>query len=488
MIAAVRPGRPPRNRHRHVGVELHQLPAQQGLLAILFEVLLLGRAADFVHVREDVLQGAVFLQQVAGRLGADQRHARHVVGRVADQGLVIDDLVRRDAPLLPQDLAIDDLVLADVVELHVLGDQLPAVLVAADDETPPAQLLGQPGDRGHDVVGLEALVGQQGNAQGLDHAMHEADLRHEVLVHVGPARLVLLVKLVAKGLARQVEGTEQKVRLLRFQQIEQVPRKAIDGIHRLPAGAGHVRDGVEDLVDQGMGIDDPDRLPGKAFGRRRGRFGGRRIGLQPVAADHSRRKRLRFRARIDRKAISGYLAARLAIVASRRTRGRSQKTEPFLPLTKPTNPTPTRECRQTSPSSGRQGREERKIGGKENELSESSFPTFSFPLFACLMSKEFRRVELLLPLRFNDGEPTTQGRQMVTGWRTLRPQAALQPPRSRPSARRQSRSGWPFQRLGLASKEDGCHLVARPHRPVIAAGLVEGLDKIVGQFGLRAQH
>ncbi len=215
---------------------------------------------------------AVFLQQVAGRLGADQGHAGHVVGRIADQGLVVDHLVRRHAPLLPQDLAIDDLVLADVVELHALGDQLPAVLVAADDETSPAQFVGQPGDRGHDVVGLESLVGQQGNAQGLDHAMHEVDLRHKVLVHVGPAGLVLLVELVAKCLARQVEGTEQEVGLLRFQQIKQVPGKAIDGIDRLAAGAGHVRNGVENLVDQGVGVDHPDRLPGQAFGRRRRRF------------------------------------------------------------------------------------------------------------------------------------------------------------------------------------------------------------------------
>ena len=106
----------------------------------------------------------------------------------------------------------------------------------------PAQLVGEPGDRGHDVVGLEALVGQQGNAQGLDHAMHEVDLRHKVLVHVGPAGLVLLVKLVAKCLARQVEGAEEEVGLFRFQQIEQVPGKAIDGIDRLAAGAGHVRE------------------------------------------------------------------------------------------------------------------------------------------------------------------------------------------------------------------------------------------------------
>ena len=38
----------------------------------------------------------------------------------------------------------------------------------------------------------------------------------------------------------------------------------------------------------------------------------------------------------------------------------------------------------------------------------------------------------------------TRGRQILMGWRTPRLQAALQPPRNRPSARRQSRSGWPI--------------------------------------------
>ena len=99
VVAAVRPGRFPGNRQRHVGFKLHQFPAEQGLFAIFLQVFLLGRAADFVHVLENVLQRAVFFQQVAGRLGADQRHAGHVVGRIADQGLVVDHLVRRHAPL-----------------------------------------------------------------------------------------------------------------------------------------------------------------------------------------------------------------------------------------------------------------------------------------------------------------------------------------------------------------------------------------------------
>ena len=114
-------------------------------------------------------------------------------------------------------------------------------------------------------------------------------------MHVRPAGLVLLVERVAKCLARQVEGTEEEVGLLRFQQVEQVPGKTKDGIDRLAAGAGHVRNGVEDLVDQGVGVDHPDRLSGQACRRRGRRFGGCRIGLQPVAANAVVRRRWCFR-------------------------------------------------------------------------------------------------------------------------------------------------------------------------------------------------
>ena len=39
-----------------------------------------------------------FSSRSLGRLGADQRHAGHVVGRIADQGLVVDHLVAASMP------------------------------------------------------------------------------------------------------------------------------------------------------------------------------------------------------------------------------------------------------------------------------------------------------------------------------------------------------------------------------------------------------
>ena len=290
MILIVRQGRFPGNCQGHVGVEFHQLAAQEGLLLIFLEVFALGRAIDLVHVREDVFQCAVLGKQIACCLGTDQGHAGHVVGRVADEGLVVNYLVRRHAPIALEDVAVHDLVAADVVDPDAVGDQLPAVLVAADDEALPAQLAHKPGDRRYDVVGLETFPGQQGNPQRVDQAVYEVDLWHEVFVHVGPARLVLLIQFVAKGLARQIEGAEEKVGLFGFQQEEEVAGKAIDRVDRLAAGAGHVRDGVENLVDEGMGINDPDGFVRET--RWRGRcFRRRKRGLRPFVADRFGRRR-----------------------------------------------------------------------------------------------------------------------------------------------------------------------------------------------------
>ena len=79
----------------------------------------------------------------------------------------------------------------------------------------------------------------------------------------GPLDLVLVVHRVAKGLAGQVERAEQVVRLLLLQQVEQIAGEAEHGPHRLALRAGHLRQGVKDLMDQRMGVDDPDRLAGQ---------------------------------------------------------------------------------------------------------------------------------------------------------------------------------------------------------------------------------
>ena len=164
--------------HRHVGVEPHQVATQQCLPAVLDQVLLALGAGDVLGVIEDRFQGAVLFEQLAGELGPDQRHARHVVDRIAHQGLEIDDLLGRDTPNGLEGLALEDLVLADVVKRHPIGDQLPAVLVAGDHEAAAAQLVGPSGDGGQEVVGLVRLESQGRDSQGVEHPTDRPDLRH----------------------------------------------------------------------------------------------------------------------------------------------------------------------------------------------------------------------------------------------------------------------------------------------------------------------
>ena len=92
----------PVDRQRHVGVQADQLAAQQGLIAEPEQVLLPFGPRHLGGMIEDGLQRAILFEQLPGELRPDQRHARHVVDRVAHQRLEIDHLPRRDPPLLPK--------------------------------------------------------------------------------------------------------------------------------------------------------------------------------------------------------------------------------------------------------------------------------------------------------------------------------------------------------------------------------------------------
>ena len=282
-VGAVQPRRPPIDRQRGVGVQLHELAAQQRLLLVLHEVLAPRLAGELLNVFVDALQAAVLLQQLPRIDRPDQRHAGHVVRRVADHSEKIDDLVRRDSPNLAERLAIEDLVFADVVELHPIGNQLPAILVAGHQQAVSVELLDDPGERGQEVVRLERRQPQTGNPQRLNDPMAGDDLRGKVVGHGGAIRLVLRVHRVAKRFARHVERAKREIRPLRFQQVQQVPREAVHRRHGLAARTGHLRQGMKDLVDQRVGVDDPNRLPRQAFRLRPGR--------PPAPLEHRRNRR-----------------------------------------------------------------------------------------------------------------------------------------------------------------------------------------------------
>ena len=70
---------------------------------------------DLAGALEQRFEIAVFADELRRGLDADARHARHVVGGVADQRLHLDHLLGRHAELLDHLGAADPLVLHRVV-------------------------------------------------------------------------------------------------------------------------------------------------------------------------------------------------------------------------------------------------------------------------------------------------------------------------------------------------------------------------------------
>ena len=141
-----------------------------------FGELLAFRAGHFGGVIENVVERAVGFEQLLGRFGADAGDAGDVVDFVADERLEIDNLVGRDAPLFAQGGGIEDLVFADVVDGDAIGDELPAVFVARDDEAVGAAFVAHAGECGEHIIGLVAFAGEDGDRHGFEHALDLGDL------------------------------------------------------------------------------------------------------------------------------------------------------------------------------------------------------------------------------------------------------------------------------------------------------------------------
>ena len=85
--------------------------------------------------------------------------------------------------------------------------------------------------------------------------------------------LVVGEELGAEDLPRPVEGGREVVGLAVAEQVDQVAEDPEDGMRRLARRPRHQRDGVEDLIDQGIRIQDVEGGPWLHRGNRSGRAG-----------------------------------------------------------------------------------------------------------------------------------------------------------------------------------------------------------------------
>ena len=177
-------------------------------------------------------------QQAGSRLGTNAWNARDVVGRIAHQRQVIDDLLRSDAKFLLYALNIHRATSHGIDQGNVPVDQLRHVLVAGRNHHRPVGGRAAAGQGADHVIGLHAFDTQQREAQS-DHAlMQRLDLQAHVVGHARTVGFIFGVHFIAKSPTLGVEHhRERAVRVLLAQAFEHV-QHALDRTRRQAFGSG----------------------------------------------------------------------------------------------------------------------------------------------------------------------------------------------------------------------------------------------------------
>ena len=252
-------------RHAQVDVadEHHHLGVAAGLRLVLDQVLAQLRGL-VVHVGEDPVESPVGGDELGRRLLPHTGDPRQVVGGIAAQGGVGDVQRRRDAgPLQDAGLVVEGVVgyAALVVQHRDVGilDQLVAVAVAGHDEGVVPGVAGVGGQRGDDVVGLEAGLLHDGQTQDLDDLAHQPHLLAQDVGGGGAVGLVGGDRLVAERRLGTVERDHDAVRLVVAHQVDQHRGEPEHGVGHLPARRGQVGgQGEERPVGERVAVDEHD--------------------------------------------------------------------------------------------------------------------------------------------------------------------------------------------------------------------------------------
>ncbi len=230
------------------GDEFFRQPRQFGVVDQRLAPLLL---LDLGRALKQRFEVAVFADELRRGFHADARHARHVVGRVADQRLHLDDLFRRHAEFLDHLGAADLLVLHGVEHDDAVADELHQILVRGDDGGGGAGLAGLPDIGRNQIVGLEAGLFQAGQIEGVDRLADQPELRPQIVGRLRAVRLVVGIHFGAEGLLGEVEHHRKVRRLvLRLHVAQKLPQHVAEAEH-----------GVE-LQAVGLAVDRRQRVIG----------------------------------------------------------------------------------------------------------------------------------------------------------------------------------------------------------------------------------
>ena len=216
----------------------------------------------FVKVLIDAFRRAVLLQQREGGLGPDAGNARDIVGRVAHERLLFDDLRRGESHLFEEVFVREAVGLGDAAlgEAHrnVFVHELIGIPVTRIDDGGNALIGAREG--ADEIVRLITFKFHIADAHGAEHLFERGELHDECLGRRGARALVFLEHLVAEGGGVQVEGDPEIVGLLFFEDLEDEFDESEDGVGGEAVFGREAVDGVERAVHEAVAVDENESL------------------------------------------------------------------------------------------------------------------------------------------------------------------------------------------------------------------------------------
>ena len=232
-----------------------KLAGDAGLLGIDLEVFLELGPRGGVGVGQHLVEGPPLLDEGGGLFRAHEGHPGNIVDRISHQRLEVDDLVGTDSPVGQQVGGGQVLVLADLVDLHAVAQQLPQVFVIADDAHLHLAGFRLGGEGRQHIVGLPAGNFDQGDAEGANQFLHHGKLGDERLGGLGAMGLVGGIPAFPFARAGGIAGTDEMGGLFLAEDVEDVAGEAEGGIRRQTPRTGHFRNRMENLKDKGVNVD-----------------------------------------------------------------------------------------------------------------------------------------------------------------------------------------------------------------------------------------
>ncbi len=235
---------------RDVGVKNREPFGETSVIGVLHDRTFVGLGfGDRLNASDDRLDVAIGGDQFCGAFEANLGDAGDIVAGVAGKRLGVGNEPRWHAEFLHHLVRADPPIVHGVVQTHHGGHQLHQVFVARDDDDFVSCLLTLACQCGNDIVGLIALLDEDGYVHGGHELADEAKLRHQVFGGRFAVGFVFAVNFVSEGLLRPVEGNAKVLWILLAHELADHPGKTRDGICWHALAGGQWSDCVESAED-----------------------------------------------------------------------------------------------------------------------------------------------------------------------------------------------------------------------------------------------